>query len=45
MVSLPATAYYLARLRREDRARSREIGVAVALGTVIAALALGFLFL
>ncbi|PRX58919.1 uncharacterized protein with HXXEE motif [Nonomuraea fuscirosea] len=45
VVSLPATAYYLAWIRREDRARSREIGVAVALGTVIAALALGFLFL
>ncbi|MFI6633381.1 hypothetical protein ACIBI7_31270 [Nonomuraea fuscirosea] len=45
MLSLPATAYYLARLRREERACSREIGVAVALGTVIAALALGFLVL
>ncbi|MEV4182907.1 HXXEE domain-containing protein [Streptosporangium canum] len=45
VVSLPATAYYLAWIRREDRAGSGETVLAIALGTVIAALAIGFLFL
>ncbi|MEV0234178.1 HXXEE domain-containing protein [Nonomuraea sp. NPDC050786] len=45
VVSLPATVYYLAWIRREDRASSREIALAIALGTVIAALAISFLFL
>ncbi|MEU7901067.1 HXXEE domain-containing protein [Nonomuraea sp. NPDC049152] len=45
VISIPATAYYLAWIRREDRASSREIGLAIALGTLIAALAIGFLFL
>ncbi|GAA3832630.1 hypothetical protein GCM10022226_62390 [Sphaerisporangium flaviroseum] len=45
VVCVPATVYYLAWIRREDRASSREIVLALALGTVIAALAIGFLFL
>ncbi|WP_371786517.1 hypothetical protein [Streptosporangium subroseum] len=45
MVALPATAYYLSWIRREARASTREIVLAIALGTLIAALAIGFLFL
>ncbi|MET9068686.1 hypothetical protein ACWDR1_26875 [Streptosporangium sandarakinum] len=45
MVSIPATVYHLAWIRREDRAGAKEIALAIALGTVIAALAIGFLFL
>jgi len=45
VISIPATAYYLAWIRREDRASSRQIGLAIGLGTVIAGLAIGFLFL
>lgn len=44
-VSIPATACYLAWIRREERARTREIMLAVVLGTLIAAAAIGFLFL
>ncbi|MEV4251258.1 HXXEE domain-containing protein [Streptosporangium canum] len=45
VVSIPATAYFLSWIRREARASTREIALAIALGTVIAALAIGFLFL
>jgi hypothetical protein len=45
VVSLPATAYYLTWIRRQARATTREVSVAVALGTLIAAAATGFLFL
>ncbi|MFI0448865.1 HXXEE domain-containing protein [Actinomadura sp. 6N118] len=45
VVSLPATALYLSWICREARATTREIGLALALGTLIAALAIGFLFL
>jgi len=45
VVSLPATAVYLSWIRREIRATPGEIGLALALGTLIAALAIGFLFL
>ncbi|MFG1697119.1 HXXEE domain-containing protein [Nonomuraea sp. NPDC049309] len=45
VVSIPATIYYLAWIRREQRASKQEITVAVVLGTLIAAAAIGFLFL
>ncbi|MGW0198065.1 HXXEE domain-containing protein [Nonomuraea sp. NPDC003201] len=45
VVSVPATVCYLAWIRREKRASSREIAMALVLGTVIAAAAIGFLFL
>lgn len=45
VVSLPATACYLAWIRRQERVTTRELGLALAIGTVIAALAIGFLFL
>ncbi len=45
VVSLPATAVYLAWIRREGRADTREIALALLLGTLIAAAAVGFLFL
>ncbi|TMR94774.1 HXXEE domain-containing protein [Nonomuraea basaltis] len=45
VVSIPATAYYLAWIRREGRATGREIALAIGIGTIIAALAIGFLFL
>jgi hypothetical protein len=44
VVSIPATACYLTWIRREDRASGREIAVALVLGTLIAAGAIGFLF-
>jgi hypothetical protein len=44
-VSLPATAYYLTWLRRHNRASIRQIALAIPLGTLIAAAAIGFLFL
>ncbi|RBQ15822.1 hypothetical protein DP939_32925 [Spongiactinospora rosea] len=45
VVSIPATACYLAWVRRERRATGREIALAIAVGTLIAAAAIGFLFL
>jgi hypothetical protein len=45
VVSLPATAFYFAWLRREQLATPRQTAIAIAAGTVIAALAIGFLFL
>ncbi|MFF3668971.1 HXXEE domain-containing protein [Microtetraspora malaysiensis] len=44
-VSLPATAYYLAWLRRHNHLGARQVALAIALGTLIAAGAIGFLFL
>lgn len=45
VVSIPATVFYLHWIRREGRLSGAELCVAVVLGTVIAALAIGFLFL
>ena len=45
VVSLPATAYYLTWIRRQARATTAEISIALAIGTLIAAAAIGFLFL
>ncbi|MGN9837106.1 HXXEE domain-containing protein [Nonomuraea sp. H19] len=45
VVAIPATACYLAWIRREERATGREIALAIVLGTLIAAAAIGFLFL
>ncbi|WP_329081236.1 MULTISPECIES: HXXEE domain-containing protein [unclassified Streptosporangium] len=45
VVSIPATAFYLSWIRRQARASTREITLAIAVGTLIAALAIGFLFL
>lgn len=44
-VSIPATVLYLAWIRRENRATTRELAVGVAAGTLIAAAAVGFLLL
>ena len=44
-VSIPATVLYFAWIRRENRATTRETVVAVGVGTLIAAAAIGFLFL
>lgn len=45
VVSIPATIFYFFWIRREARATNREITTALAIGTVIAALAIAFLFL
>ncbi|MGW3352801.1 HXXEE domain-containing protein [Nonomuraea rubra] len=45
VVSIPATICFLTWIRRERRASGREVGLALALGTLIAAAAIGFLFL
>ncbi|GGT31805.1 HXXEE domain-containing protein [Nonomuraea spiralis] len=45
VVSLPATACYLVWLRRTDRVSPRQIALALVIGTLIAAAAIGFLFL
>lgn len=45
VVSLPATVFYFAWLRRENRATRREILTSIALGTLLAASAIGFLFI
>lgn len=45
VVSLPATVLYFAWVRRERWITVRQIWLAAALGTMIAALAIGFLFL
>lgn len=44
-VSIPATVLYFAWIRREDRATRRELALGVGVGTLIAAAAIGFLFL
>ncbi|GIG70421.1 hypothetical protein Pen01_67160 [Phytomonospora endophytica] len=44
-VSIPATGLYFAWIRRTGRATTRELVLGVAAGTVIAAGAVGFLFL
>lgn len=44
-VSLPATAYYLAWLRRHHHLGTRRLTGALIAGTLIAAAAIGFLFL
>ncbi|MEU4573142.1 hypothetical protein [Nonomuraea sp. NPDC023979] len=43
--TLAVTAVYLAWIRCEGRADTREIALALLLGTLIAAAAVGFLFL
>ncbi|TCP54253.1 uncharacterized protein with HXXEE motif [Tamaricihabitans halophyticus] len=45
VVAIPATVFYFTWLRRQSRASSTEIALAILIGTVIAALAIGFLFL
>lgn len=45
VVSLPATVFYFNWLRRHDRATPRDILTSIALGTLIAASAIGFLFI
>ncbi|RSM71648.1 hypothetical protein DMB66_07340 [Actinoplanes sp. ATCC 53533] len=45
VVSIPATMYFFTWIRHHARATTTEITVAVAVGTVIAGLAIGFLFL
>jgi hypothetical protein len=44
-VSLPATVYYLAWLRRHHRVSNRYLALALTVGTLIAAAAISFLFL
>ena len=45
VVSIPATGYFFAWVRRQARATAAERIPAVAVGTVVAAVAIGFLFL
>ncbi|MEU6711290.1 HXXEE domain-containing protein [Nonomuraea sp. NPDC046802] len=45
VVSIPATVAYLAWIRREERITTRELVIAIIVGTLIAAGAIGFLFL
>jgi hypothetical protein len=45
VVSIPATGYFFAWVRRQARATAAELIPAVAVGTVVAAVAIGFLFL
>ncbi|WP_172421956.1 HXXEE domain-containing protein [Enemella evansiae] len=45
VVSIPATVFFLCWVRREQRATGRELALAIAIGTAIAGLAIGFLFL
>ncbi|SFQ66971.1 Protein of unknown function with HXXEE motif-containing protein [Amycolatopsis arida] len=45
VVSIPATVYFFLWVRRQARATTTEITLAITIGTVIAALAIGFLFL
>jgi heme A synthase len=42
-VSIPATGYFFAWVRRQARATAAELILAVAVGTVVAAVAIGFL--
>ena len=43
VVSVPATGYFFAWVRRQARATAAELILAVAVGTVVAAVAIGFL--
>jgi hypothetical protein len=43
VVSIPATGYFFAWVRRQARATAAELILAVAVGTVVAAVAIGFL--
>ena len=43
LVSVPATGYFFAWVRRQARATAAELILAVAVGTVVAAVAIGFL--
>jgi hypothetical protein len=45
VVSIRATGYFFAWVRRQARATAAELILAVAVGTVVAAVAIGFLFL
>jgi Protein of unknown function with HXXEE motif len=45
VVSIPATVYFFGWIRRQARATTAELALAIAIGTVIAGLAIGFLFL
>ena len=45
VVAIPATVVYFTWLRRERRATGQEVVAALAIGTIIAGLAIGFLFL
>lgn len=45
VVSLPATLLYFTWLRRGDHATVREIWISIGLGTVVAGLAISFLFI
>jgi len=45
VVSIPATGYFFAWVRRQARATAAELIPAVGIGTVVAAVAIGFLFL
>jgi hypothetical protein len=44
-VSIPATGHFFVWVRRQARATAAELILAVAVGTVVAAVAIGFLFL
>ena len=44
-MSIPATGHFFAWVRRQARATAAELIPAVAVGTVVAAVAIGFLFL
>jgi hypothetical protein len=45
VVSIPTTGFFFAWVRRQARATAAELIPAVAVGTVVAAVAAGFLFL
>jgi hypothetical protein len=45
VLSIPATIYFFTWIRRQGRATTAEITRAIAVGTAIAALAIGFLFI
>jgi len=45
VVSIPAPVYFFGWIRRQARATTTEFTLAIAIGTVIAGLAIGFLFL
>jgi uncharacterized membrane-anchored protein YitT (DUF2179 family) len=45
VVSIPATGHFFVWVRRQARATAAELILAVAVGTVVAAVASGFLFL
>ncbi|MFI7702830.1 HXXEE domain-containing protein [Nonomuraea sp. NPDC049480] len=45
VVALPSSVYFFSWVRREDRATMKEVFLGGVIGTVVAALAIGFLFL